>query len=171
MADDVEVVRGAIAGPLAEAGLFLEEVSVHAAGPGPTLEVVVDLDTEEAEPTSFADVERATRIVSELTDGLELFGARPYDLQVSSPGAERPLSTPRHYRRVIGRTIQLDTAEQRYTGELAGVEDDGAGSATLVFTGARAGTDLRPGKGPKVPDPLRLALGDVHGAHVLVKFK
>jgi ribosome maturation factor RimP len=61
-----------------------------------------------------------------------------YALEVSSPGAERPLSKPNHFRRFVGRRARVRTREPRpvavggsaverraksFTGELVGVTD------------------------------------------------
>jgi ribosome maturation factor RimP len=52
-----------------------------------------------------------------------------YGLEVSSPGPQRPLSKPDHFRRYIGRRARLRLREPRdghrsYTGELVGASDD-----------------------------------------------
>ena len=52
-----------------------------------------------------------------------------YSLEVSSPGPERPLVKPEHYRRFIGRRVRVRTREVRdgqrsFTGELAGASDE-----------------------------------------------
>jgi ribosome maturation factor RimP len=52
-----------------------------------------------------------------------------YALEVASPGPQRPLTKPDHYRRFIGRRARLRLREPRnghrsYTGELVGVSDD-----------------------------------------------
>ena len=52
-----------------------------------------------------------------------------YGLEVSSPGPQRPLTQPDHFRRFIGRRAQLRLREPRdghrsYTGELVGASDD-----------------------------------------------
>jgi ribosome maturation factor RimP len=52
-----------------------------------------------------------------------------YALEVSSPGTERPLSKPEHFRRYVGRRARVRTrghAEGRrsFTGELLGATDD-----------------------------------------------
>ena len=52
-----------------------------------------------------------------------------YALEVSSPGPQRPLTKPDHYRRFIGRQARLRLREPRnghrsYTGELVGASDD-----------------------------------------------
>jgi len=52
-----------------------------------------------------------------------------YALEVSSPGPERPLSKPAHFRRFLGRRARVRLREPRdghksYTGELVGASDE-----------------------------------------------
>jgi ribosome maturation factor RimP len=52
-----------------------------------------------------------------------------YGLEVSSPGPERPLTKPDHFRRFIGRRARVRLRDPReghktYTGELVGASDD-----------------------------------------------
>jgi ribosome maturation factor RimP len=52
-----------------------------------------------------------------------------YALEVSSPGAERPLSKPDHFRRFVGRRARVRTRARRdgyssFTGVLLGATDD-----------------------------------------------
>jgi ribosome maturation factor RimP len=52
-----------------------------------------------------------------------------HSLEVSSPGQERPLTKPDHFRRFIGRRARVRTREAReghksFTGELVGASDD-----------------------------------------------
>ena len=52
-----------------------------------------------------------------------------YALEVSSPGAERPLSKPEHFRRYVGRRARVRTrgehdGRKSFTGELLGATDD-----------------------------------------------
>jgi ribosome maturation factor RimP len=52
-----------------------------------------------------------------------------YALEVSSPGAERPLTKPDHFRRFLGRRARVRTRDARdghksFTGELVGASDD-----------------------------------------------
>jgi ribosome maturation factor RimP len=51
-----------------------------------------------------------------------------FALEISSPGVERPLSKPAHYRRFLGRRARVRTREERdghrsFTGELVGASD------------------------------------------------
>ena len=52
-----------------------------------------------------------------------------YALEVSSPGARRPLTKPAHFRRFLGRQARVRTREARdghksFTGELVGASDE-----------------------------------------------
>ena len=52
-----------------------------------------------------------------------------YALEVSSPGIERPLSKPEHFRRYVGRRARVRTRDayeghKSFTGELLGATDD-----------------------------------------------
>ena len=58
-----------------------------------------------------------------------------YALEVSSPGPERPLSKPDHFRRFLGRRARVRLRQPRdghksFTGELVGATDD---EVTVAF--------------------------------------
>ena len=70
------------------------------------------------------DLGLCERVTKELRDLLEQFS-----LEVSSPGPERPLTKPDHFRRYIGRRARVRTREPRdghrsFTGELVGASDE-----------------------------------------------
>jgi ribosome maturation factor RimP len=70
------------------------------------------------------DLALCERVTSHLRDLLT-----EYALEVSSPGPERPLSKPDHYRRFVGRRVRLRTrgdhdGRRSFTGELVGATDD-----------------------------------------------
>jgi ribosome maturation factor RimP len=55
-------------------------------------------------------------------------GATPYVLEVTSPGVDRPLTLPRHWRRNRTRLVTVATAESTsLAGRLVEVDDDGIG--------------------------------------------
>jgi ribosome maturation factor RimP len=65
--------------------------------------------------------ERVTHQLAELRER--------YALEVSSPGTERPLTKPAHFRRFLGRRARVRTRERRdghksFTGELVGASDE-----------------------------------------------
>jgi len=70
------------------------------------------------------DLELCERVTKHLRDLLV-----EYALEVSSPGPERPLVKPEHFRRFIGRRVRVRTREPRgghrsFTGELVGASDE-----------------------------------------------
>jgi len=49
---------------------------------------------------------------------------REYSVDVSSPGLERPLRKPEHFRRVVGQRVKLKTAERaKVRGEIVRADD------------------------------------------------
>lgn len=118
---------------VAATGHDLEDVTVTSAGRRSLVRVVVDADGG-VDLDAVADVSRA---ISEALDddapGGSAF-AGPYVLEVSSPGVDRPLTEQRHWRRAIGRLVQVDVGDETVTGRV--VETDGAG-VTLDIDGTR----------------------------------
>jgi ribosome maturation factor RimP len=79
------------------------------------------------------DIADATREVSRLLDESDVMGEHPYTLEVTSPGTDRPLTLPRHWRRNTGRLVKVTTADgTSFTGRI--VESDETG-ATLDVDG------------------------------------
>jgi ribosome maturation factor RimP len=69
---------------------------------GRTLRIAID----RSEPITIADCERVSRVAGPLIDHSNLI-ADPYDLEVSSPGAERPLRNHGEYERFNGRRVNV----------------------------------------------------------------
>ena len=68
-------------------------------------------------------LEHCERVTKEMQDLLV-----DYSLEVSSPGPERPLVKPEHFRRYLGRQARVRTRQPRdghksFTGELVGASD------------------------------------------------
>lgn len=87
------------------------------AGRRSVVRVVVDRDGG-VDLDAVAEVSRAVSVALDDTDAL---GEAPYVLEVTSPGVDRPLTEPRHWRRNIGRLV---SAGDR-TGRIREVTDDG----------------------------------------------
>ena len=49
---------------------------------------------------------------------------RDYGVDVSSPGPERPLRKPEHFRRALGRHVKLKTEAQKLRGEVTRADDE-----------------------------------------------
>ena len=113
----------ALIGPaVTAAGYDLEQVEVSPAGHRRMVRVVVDADGG----VSLDDVADLSRAVSEVLDGHDgLLGKTPYVLEVTSPGVDRPLTQPRHWRRAVGRLVQVPLGGRSVTARVVGADDDG----------------------------------------------
>lgn len=69
---------------------------------GRTLRISIDHD----EPITIDDCERVTKVVAPLIERSNLIGG-PYELEVSSPGAERPLRNHHDYERFHGNRVNI----------------------------------------------------------------
>jgi len=126
-------------GPVVAAvGPDLEEVSVSAAGRRSVVRVVVDRDGG----ASLDDIAEVSRVVSTALD--ELDQAEPaalgasYVLEVSSPGVDRPLTQPRHWRRSTGRLVSAHTTDGgSLTGRVASADDQADGVVVLELDSGR----------------------------------
>ncbi len=98
----IESVTGAIAPIIEASGIYLEEVTLT--GGSPTiLAVIVDSDTH----LNLDQVTSVTKEISEVLENLAELGETPFTLEVSSPGIDRPLTLPRHWRKNHGRLATL----------------------------------------------------------------
>ena len=127
-----ERVRSAVEPPLAEGGFELVDVERQ----GSVLRVTVD----RSEGVDLEAVTEATRLVNEVLDASDLIGERT-TLEVSSPGLERPLRTPGHFRRFVGTEVAVKLrpgveGERRLAGVLEDADDDGVvmGGRRLPYT-------------------------------------
>ncbi|TYC04339.1 ribosome maturation factor RimP [Micromonospora sp. WP24] len=102
-------LRAVIEPVVVAAGYDLEDLSVSRAGRRHVVRVIVDADGG-INLDGVADVSRA---VSVALDAAEEAGgdivAGEYQLEVSSPGVDRPLTLPRHWRRNVGRLVKVTT--------------------------------------------------------------
>ncbi len=115
----------AVIGPVVTAaGLDLEDLTVSRAGRRHVLRVIVDGD-QGVNLDTVADVSRA---ISAALDSAEenggSFGSAEYVLEVSSPGVDRPLTLPRHWRRNIGRMVTVRVREAQVAGRIVAVDDE-----------------------------------------------
>jgi ribosome maturation factor RimP len=93
--------------PLQDAGYDLEAVEVTPAGRRRLVRVAVDKDGG----VTMDEVAEVTKTVSRLLDESDVIGEQPYTLEVTSPGVDRPLTLPRHWRRNRGRLVQVHLSD------------------------------------------------------------
>ena len=117
-----ERVEEALASRAAELGLDLEGVTLTSAGRHRMLRVAVDKDGG----VSLDDLAEATRDLSEALDETDLMDEHPYTLEVTSPGVDRPLTLPRHWRRNRDRLVTLTLADdEAVTGRIGSSDEEG----------------------------------------------
>jgi ribosome maturation factor RimP len=92
---------------VAGCGADLEDVEVRPAGRRRLVRVVVDRDGG-VDLDAVAEISRA---VSEALDASDAMGSGPYVLEITSPGVDRPLTEPRHWRRARGRLVECALRE------------------------------------------------------------
>ncbi len=120
-----------IGAEFARAGVDVEDVVVDARARPPRIVVVVDGD----QAPDLDAIAALSRTASELLDVLA--ESDPYVLEVTTPGVDRPLTAPRHFRRARGRKVVLTTSDGEQVegriGELVGE------ALQLVVAGKRRG--------------------------------
>jgi ribosome maturation factor RimP len=124
------------------AGFDLEDLAEQRGGSRRLVRLTVDSD----HGVSLDETAQISRLVSEALDASDAMGDAPYFLEVSSPGVDRPLALPRHWRRAVGRLVKVVPAAGAEVlgrvlaadGESVTVEVDGA-ERVLPYAGiARA---------------------------------
>ena len=112
-------IRPAVEPALRALDLLVEDVAVTPAGKRRLVRIWIDRIVEESaadttgptEPLTLDEVADATRAVSDALDSSDAMGEQPYTLEVTSPGLDRPLTEPRHFRRNVGRLVTLTPVE------------------------------------------------------------
>ena len=103
-----------------DAGFFVVDVQVRGQKGSRIIEVFVDGD----DGIGTDDLAAVSRSLGFLLEVEEVVKGK-YNLNVSSPGADRPLLLPRQYRKHTGRLLRVQTADQaERTGTLTTVYDD-----------------------------------------------
>jgi ribosome maturation factor RimP len=145
-----------------QSGYDLEELVVTPAGRRSVVRVVVDRD----QGVTLDDIAEVSRAVSEVLDANDDGMGRPYVLEVTSPGVDRPLSEHRHWRRNVGRLVTVAVGPaggaDEITGRITGVDDTGV--ALDVEARSKPGAKKRP------PTPRHVRWADLGTGRVQVEF-
>ena len=98
-----EDISDAVTPALSALGFYLEDVTITSAGRRSMLTIIVDGDTH----LSLDQVTSATKAIGEIVESIQSLGETPFTLEVSSPGLDRPLTKPRHWRKNIDRLVKV----------------------------------------------------------------
>ncbi len=113
--------------PIIEAsGNYLEELTITSAGKVKILTVIVDSDSH----LNLDQITAVTKEISEVIEALEELGDSAFTLEVTSPGIDRPLTKPRHWRKNFDRLVKITmTSGQDIQGRI------GEATETAVLVG------------------------------------
>ena len=98
-----EEISAAITPTLSDLGFYLEDITITSAGRRSMITVIVDGDTH----LSLDQVTVATKAISEIVENIQSLGQAPFTLEVTSPGLDRPLTKPRHWRKNLDRLVKV----------------------------------------------------------------
>ena len=113
--------------PIIEAtGNYLEELTITSAGKVKILTVIVDSDSH----LNLDQITAVTKEISEVIEALQELGDSAFTLEVTSPGIDRPLTKPRHWRKNFDRLVKITmTSGQDIQGRI------GEATETAVLVG------------------------------------
>ncbi|MFE3829079.1 ribosome maturation factor RimP [Streptomyces sp. NPDC059092] len=149
-----ERLRGLLEPLVSAKDLDLEEIDVSRAGRRRVLRIVVDSD----EGVDLDECAELSRSISEKLDETDAMGEDEYQLEVTSPGAERPLTEQRHYLRAVGRLARIQLHE-------------GDDLVARILTVDDEGLDLEvPGVKGRKPTARRVEFTQIAKARVEIEF-
>lgn len=87
------------------------------------------IDRLDGQSITLEDCEIVSRLTSMLLDQIDPL-ADAYNLEVSSPGLDRPLTKPKHFQRFVGQKVSLSThflinKRKKFSGILEKVDENG----------------------------------------------
>lgn len=107
---------------ITKAGFVLEEVTVTPVGKRRLVSVVID--REDTNP-SLDEVTVVSKEVSAILDNYSQMGEMPFTLEVTTPGIDKPLALPRHWKKNIGRLVKITPKQgEKYVGRIQGFADN-----------------------------------------------
>ena len=112
-------------------GFTVAGVNVTPAGKRRVARITVERPLDDAigdtqvETLTLDEVADATRLISDALDDSDVMGAQPYTLEVSTPGTDRPLTEPMHFRRAVSRLVEFTLTDRTVTGRVLATSAEG----------------------------------------------
>jgi ribosome maturation factor RimP len=98
-----EEIAAAITPTIESLGFYLEDLNITSAGRRSMLTIIVDGDTH----LTLDQVTSVTKAIGEIVENIQSLGESAFTLEVTSPGLDRPLTKPRHWRKNIDRLVKI----------------------------------------------------------------
>ncbi|OIQ78486.1 ribosome maturation factor RimP [mine drainage metagenome] len=151
MSEIQELIASALAPLLTAQGIDLEALEITPAGKRRVIRVLIDSD----DGITLDQVASVSHEVSAELDRLDesgKLGQTPYVLEVSSPGVDRALTLPRHWRRNSGRLVKCSMVDgSTLLGRICSTDER---SVEIEIDGA----------------PRTVAYEDIKKAHIEIEF-
>lgn len=107
---------------VSRAGFVLEDVTVTPVGKRRLVSVVID--RENSNP-SLDEVTVVSKEISVILDTYSQMGEMPFTLEVTTPGVDRPLTLPRHWKKNIGRLVKITPKQgDKFIGRISEVSEN-----------------------------------------------
>ena len=120
---ELATLAGEIFEPILKSeGLFLEEINCEVHSKERFLTVYVDRIT----PINLDEIAAVSRLLSNQIDSDPRFGDAPFNFEVTTPGLERPLTLPRHWKKNEHRLVRIITVAGSEIKGRIGDSDDSA---------------------------------------------
>jgi ribosome maturation factor RimP len=103
-----------------ELGFDLEDIQIISAGKHSIIQVLVDKDGG----INLDEVAKISNAISEYFDNENLLEDKPYTLDVGSPGVDRALTLPRHWRRNKDRLVKIIQGSNSFIGRILENDDN-----------------------------------------------
>jgi ribosome maturation factor RimP len=137
-------LKALVSAAVEPAGFDLEDLTISSAGRRRVVRVIVDSDAG----VDLDDIAALSREISAALDdeaAVALIDGA-YQLEVSSPGVDRPLTEPRHWRRAVGRLVQVEMAGEATLGRVLSADTSGVAFSVDGDSHAVGWSDLGPGR-------------------------
>ena len=145
-----ESIVAAIEPAVNELNLFLEDVVITSAGKHSMLRILIDGETG----LSMDQVTEASFKISEIIDQMPDIGQTPFTLEVSTPGAEYPLTEPRHWFKNLNRLVSVTLLDgEKFVSRITSIENE-----EITFTDSKENITLT-------------KISDIKSAYVEIEFK
>jgi ribosome maturation factor RimP len=95
-------ITEALTAAVTDAGFYLEDVTVTSLGKRRVVTCIVDGEDN----LNLDEVTLVSKQISEILDASPFMGETPFTLEVTSPGVDRPLTQPRHWRKNLTRLVK-----------------------------------------------------------------
>ncbi len=121
----IEVCWKLFSEPVEKLGFILEDITFENQGREKFLTVYVDSSFESQSSINLDNIAEISRTLSQIIDNDSNFGEQAFNFEVTTPGVDRPLALPRHWKKNLGRLVNITFQDgNRIKGRINSASDD-----------------------------------------------